>query len=43
MEQINILDFFLFTCIFCASYLVYVFIKTIIQTKKINKNKPFKF
>jgi hypothetical protein len=42
MEQINILDFFLITCIFCTSYIIYVFIKTIKQTRN-NKNKHFKF
>jgi len=42
MQHINILDFFLITCIFCACYLIYVFIKTVRQTTN-KKNKPFKF
>jgi len=41
--MISILEFLLITSLSCIIYLIYVLIKTIIQTKKINKNKPFKF
>jgi hypothetical protein len=42
MQHINIIDFLLIAGIYVIGLLIYVFIKTIIETKN-NKNKPTKF